>query len=215
MPFSAYPRCAGVLLHITSLPSRFGIGDFGETARSFAQFLQRNHQTIWQILPINSTSSAHGFSPYDSDGSFGENTLLISPEVLVKDGFLSAERITQFDVKTKAVDYKKAEQIKTVLLEEAYENYGKNKAAFEDSFVRFCNEEKDWLDDYAFYQIIKKEEQNKAWIEWPDDLKHYNKKALQSFAGKHFGDIERMKWQQFIFHKQWFELKEYCNSLGI
>ncbi len=215
VPFSAYPRCSGILLHITSLPSRFGIGDFGEAARSFAQFLQRTQQTIWQILPINSASSAQGFSPYGSDGSLGGNTLLISPEILVKDGLLSTERIAEIEVKTKRVDYQKAEEVKADLFDEAYTNFNKNKATFEDSFLSFCKEEQHWLDDYALYQIIKKDEGNKAWNEWEDALKHREANALKAFADKHSAEIEKVKWLQFIFHKQWFELKEYCNNLGI
>lgn len=214
-PFSGYIRCAGILLHITSLPSKFGIGDFGETARSFAQFLQRTEQTVWQILPINSASSAQGFSPYGSDGSFGGNTLLISPEMLVKDGLLPAEYIAQIEAKTKRIDYKKVEEIKATLLDEAYENFNKNKPAFEEPFLSFCKEEQHWLDDYALYQTIKKEQQNKAWNEWDNALKHRDANALESFAGKHSAEIEKIKWQQLIFHKQWFELKRYCNDLGI
>ncbi len=213
--FSAYPRCAGILLHITSLPSRFGIGDFDETARVFARFLHRNNQTIWQILPINSSSSAQGFSPYGSDGSFGGNILLISPELLVKDGLLSAERIAEIGVKTKRIDYQKAEEIKTTLLEEAYKSFCENKAAFEDSFLSFCKEEQHWLDDYALFQTIKKQQRNKAWNEWEDALKHHDTNALQLFTGKYSDEIEKAKWQQYIFHKQWYGLKEYCNSIGI
>ncbi len=214
-PFSDYPRCAGILLSITSLPSPFGIGDLGPQAYLFADFLKRSQQTVWQILPLNSTSSSQGFSPYSSDGSFAGNNLLISPERLVEDGLLNKEDIRKFTLNNNArTDYELASSIRIELFDKAYNNFLKQPSKHA-LFTSFCDEEKAWLHDYALFIALKKINAGKGWSEWTDEYKFRNEKTLEAFAGKYSEEIAKVKWQQFIFHKQWFELKEYCNKSGI
>ncbi len=216
IPFTEYPRCAGILLHITSLPSGFGIGDMGPEAYRFANFLKRSHQTIWQLLPVNSSSDAQGFSPYGSNGSFAGNVLLISPELLVNEGLLSDNDLSQLKIKNnRQTDYQKAQKVKTALLDKAYINFKKQPSLWQKSFAAFCKKEDDWLRDFSLYVVLKKENESKSWSEWKDDYKYRNAKALQSFTKKNEHDIEKVKWQQWIFFKQWNELRKYCNGIGI
>ena len=215
LPFIQYPRSAGVLLHITSLSSPFGVGDFGPKAYEFADFLKRADQTVWQLLPINSTSSAQGFSPYGSDGTFAGNVLLISAELLVKDGLLTNDDLAEFVLTDNGkTDYKNTEKINCILLEKAFQNFV-SKQFSQTQFQLFCKKESDWLTDYSLYIVLKKSNQNKSWNEWEDQYKNRNTQALKAFADKHSQEMEEVKWQQWIFEKQWFALKEYCNGLGI
>lgn len=212
--FSEYPRCAGILLHITSLPSQFGIGDFGAKAYEFADFLHRSGQTVWQILPINSTSSSQGFSPYGSDGTFAGLHLLISPEQLQKDGWLSQKDIDENAVKGNSkTDYEKAIKAKEVLLDRAYQNSLSSQSKKE--YQSFCKAENEWLHSYSLYVLLKKQHDDKSWNEWEEKYKNCDKDALDSFANEHESELDKIKWQQWIFHMQWFALKEYCNRLGI
>src|SRR3954452_12406432 len=115
MPFSfaQMERSAGILLHITSLPSYFGIGDLGPGATAYADFLKRSGQTFWQLLPLNPTSAGQGFSPYSASSSMAGNPLLISPELLVKDGLISKKDLTRYRVEeSDKVDYEEAEKTK-------------------------------------------------------------------------------------------------------
>ncbi len=212
--FAEYPRCAGVLLHITSLPSLFGIGDFGPKAYDFADFLQRSGQTIWQVLPINSSSSSQGFSPYGSDGTFAGNWLLISPEELIKEGWLSGKDINDNIIKGNAkTDYEKAVKTKTILLDTAYRNFAASHS--KEEFKSFCKKEKEWLHSYALYILLKKLHEKKSWNQWEKKYKNYDKKALEILSNDYRENIDKIKWNQWIFSKQWFALKEYCNSIGI
>ena len=214
-PFSGYARCAGILLPVTSLPSLFGIGDLGQQAYVFADFLKRSQQTFWQTLPVNSTSSSQGFSPYGSDGSFAGNSLLISPERLMEEGFLTNDDIRIFTVKKdKTTDYEKAGEVKNELLNKAYSNF-KKQSSDQGAFTSFCNEENDWLHDYALYILLKKYNEDRAWNEWENEYKFREAEVLKAFASKHSEDMKEIKWQQYIFHKQWVELKRYCHQSGI
>src|SRR4051812_9149657 len=117
----ASQRSAGVLLHITSLPSAFGIGDMGPHAKAFADFLQRNEQRYWQLLPLSKTEEEQGYSPYSSTSSMAGNTLLISPELLAEDKLLSKKSLSEIDVTNKgAVNFKEALRIKSALFDKAY-----------------------------------------------------------------------------------------------
>ncbi len=214
-PFTAYPRCAGILLHITSLPSRFGVGDLGPEAFAIADFLRRSHQTIWQVLPVNSASSTGDFSPYGSDGSFAGNIWLISPEQLQEENLLSEADLNEHEVTgNHSTDYEKAVVVKQALLSKAYQAFKKGDSEQAD-FTTFCKEENQWLDDYALYIALKKENENKSWSEWDAPYKLRQEEALQDFASNHAEEIEEIKWQQYIFRKQWRRLKAYCNEQGI
>jgi malto-oligosyltrehalose synthase/4-alpha-glucanotransferase len=210
-------RGAGILLHITSLSSPFGIGDLGPEAKAFADFLHRNGQKYWQLLPINPTEGGQGYSPYSAISSNAGYPLLISPELLVKDGLLSGDDVSPYyQPSYDRADYAKAEEIKTGLFTKAWEHFKSGKAEhLKTPYETFCNKEKNWLDDFALYAVLKKENGGKPWYEWKEDLKDRQQKALDSFKKKHKEEIEKTRWLQFIFDKQWKELKDYCNNRNI
>ena len=210
-------RGAGVLLHITSLASPFGIGDLGPEAKAFADFLHRSGQKYWQLLPINPTEGGQGYSPYSAISSNAGYPLLISPELLVKDGLLKEDDIIpHYQQPFDRVDFAKTEEIKTELFTKAWKNFNAEKGNhLWASYEAFCNREKKWLDDFVLYAVLKKENDGKPWYEWKEDLKSRQQKALDGFKKKHKEELEKTKWLQFIFDKQWKELKEYCNDRNI
>lgn len=212
-----YERSAGILLHITSLPSAFGIGDIGPEAKVFAGFLYRNKQRYWQLLPINPTEGGQGHSPYSSISSIAGNPLLISPELLAKEKLLDANELQKYrqpqDGKT---NYATAEEIKNILFEKAYQNFSSgNFAPLQKEFYSFCEKEKNWLNDFALYAVLKKQNGGKPWYEWSTPFKQRLQQALEKFAAINAEEINKTKWLQFIFFRQWNDLKEYCNNLNI
>ncbi|MCD6062470.1 MAG: 4-alpha-glucanotransferase [Flavipsychrobacter sp.] len=210
-------RSAGILLAISSLPSDYGVGDLGSYARRFAKFLSRSQQKYWQILPLNPTEAGAGHSPYSSVSSMAGNILLLSPELLVKAGLLDGGTIKKHQLPHKdKADYADAMQIKNELFETAYMNYSAGEFdKLRRQFEQFCVQEAYWLDDYALYSVIKQEQNNKPWYEWPVELKQRDGQALQTFRSDHEDAINKVKWLQLQFSLQWNELKEYCNGLDV
>lgn len=210
-------RGSGVLLHISSLPSPYGVGDMGPEAYRFADFLADSKQMYWQILPLNPTSTAYGNSPYSSPSTFAGNTLFISPDLLEKEGFIGSDDISRIEkVDTSYVDYEAATTIKDNLLGVAYDNFNKarNDETYYD-FQRFCDDSANWLEDYAMFMSLREEFGYKAWSEWPGELRDREPEALRE-AGKRFEDtINRRKFFQYLFYRQWFRLKNYCNERNI
>lgn len=207
-------RGSGILLHLTSLPSPFGIGDMGPSAYRFADFLEETKQSFWQILPLNPTESIHYHSPYTSTSAFAGNPLLISPEFLFKDDLLcqsDLKSVPEFPMEK--VDYQQALDYKAGLWSRAFGRFaskGKN-----DEYDRFCLEHSPWLDDFALFTALKAHFGGKAWSEWPQGLRDRDPEALQA-ARRELSDAVRMtKFLQFVFFKQWTPLKNYCNRKGI
>lgn len=210
-------RSAGILMHITSLPSPFGVGDFGPEARTFADFLERSGQKYWQLLPLNITEAGNAHSPYSSISGMAGNTLLISPEILSDEGLLDRDELKELHLPSRSVaDFREAEKIKAQLFEKAYQAFvssgGNSKAG---DFRQFLQRESFWLDDFALYVQLKRVYQGKAWYQWPEKYKLREEKALQSFSDENTQDLRKIKWLQFVFSNQWQSLKKYCNSLGI
>jgi malto-oligosyltrehalose synthase/4-alpha-glucanotransferase len=214
---STNPRSAGVLLHITSLLSRFGIGDLGPRARQFADMLKKSYQRYWQILPLNSVSAADSFSPYSSTSSQAGNILLISPEQLVEEGLLTITDLQQYEEKeTNRVDFNKAQEIKHQLLEKAWQVYKSHPhELLKEDFILFCDQEDNWLNDYALYCVLKDHYNQAPWRTWPNELKFRQPNALKQIANSYPDEVANVKWLQFIFTRQWRNLKAYCNNLGI
>lgn len=212
-----YQRGAGILLHITSLPSPYGIGDLGPEAKSFARFLKRSGQRYWQILPLNPTSGKQVHSPYSATSAFAGNTLLISPDRLVEDGLLTRKDVKSYHLPWRSqVDFLKAREVKTSLLEKAYHNFCKGTFTSQKKmFQDFCKQEAYWLNDFVVYQILLEQFKNKDWNEWPTKYKFRESITLQQTAIDNLSDIQKIKWFQFIFFKQWKELKAFCNKLHI
>ncbi|WP_083936540.1 malto-oligosyltrehalose synthase [Arcticibacter svalbardensis] len=208
-------RSAGVLLHISSLPSLFGIGDFGPEAYKFADILASAKQKYWQILPLNPTEEASMHSPYSSCSSMAGNPLLISPEYLLKEGFLRDRDLKkQYVIPTDRIDFKFVQELKSALIKKAYRRF-KDEYLPSDDFMLFCEREASWLDNYALYRALKDEFGQLAWYEWSDAFKLRDPKAIETFRFSKIEQIEEIKWIQFIFNKQWSALKSYCNGLGI
>lgn len=210
-----FERSAGILLHPTSLPSRFGIGDLGSDAYRFVDFLHNAKQKLWQILPLGPTS--YGDSPYQCLSAFAGNPLLISFEQLVKDGIISEkvlENVPMFS--DEKVQYGDVIEYKFETLRVIYEEF-KNKfdEAFKSAFLKFCEEEKFWLDDFAFFVSLKDYFDGRPWNEWDSDISKREEKALIHYAKELRDEIEFNKFIQFLFFKQWAELKRYANEKGI
>jgi malto-oligosyltrehalose synthase/4-alpha-glucanotransferase len=210
-------RSSGILLHITSLPSEYGIGDLGPQAKKFADMLNQAGSRYWQILPLNPTGSKDAYSPYSSNSSQAGNTLLISPELLANDGLLTETDLKKAIVKgNNKVDFETVEQLKTKLLNKAWENYSKSDShPLQDDFNSFCDKESDWLDDYTLYVLLQQQHNNEPWNKWPDEYKYRDNQALQNYSKEHTLELKKIKWFQFIFAKQWHSLKTYCNQLDI
>jgi len=210
-------RRAGILLPITSLPSPFGIGDFGPEALAFADFLSRSKQTYWQVLPLNPVSADSGYSPYSATSSMAGNPLLISPALLVQEGILADADLDAYQQPlTHQVDYGIVSQLKKELLTKAYQTAQCNQSVSQErAFGQFCHQEADWLDDFALYAVLKEQHDNQPWHQWPEVYKLRRPKALQAFQADHADAIRQAKWLQFVFDTQWRALKTYCNSLDI
>ncbi|HEU4634198.1 MAG TPA: 4-alpha-glucanotransferase, partial [Flavisolibacter sp.] len=214
---AAKKRGAGSLVHITSLPSPFGIGDLGPEARSFADFLYRTYQKYWQLLPLSPVEEGQGYSPYSSTSSKAGNILLVSPELLVEEGWLDERTLDDYRLPNHGkVDYAKAEMVKQELLDNAWKKFRQvGNDTQHRAFINFCEAESEWLDDFALYMVLKKLHRNRPWYEWQAGYKDRDEKVLHEITQTHPEEIRKIKWGQFVFFKQWGALKTYCNRRGI
>ncbi len=206
-------RGSGILLHITSLPSPYGIGDMGPWAYKFADFLSQAKQHYWQILPLNPVDPIYGNSPYHSISAFANNLLLISPELMVQDGFLSRKDLEPVpNFPQRKVDYHKVIAYKENLFRIAYERFKNSK---EKKFLKFDKENAHWLEDFAQFIAFRESFKRQVWSDWPQEIRDRQPKALQTLSKNLHERIEMEKFLQYVFHKQWFSLKEYCNKKDI
>lgn len=206
-------RGSGILLHVTSLPSPFGIGDMGPEAYQFVDFLAEAKQSYWQLLPLNPTAPVFYNSPYHSTSAFAGNPLFISLSLLVQDGLLEKNDLEPFpDFPGDKVDYQSVVDFKRKIFFQAYERF---KSKRDDEYERFVTQNASWLDDFSLFAALKSHFQEKAWNEWPQDLRDRKSEALLS-AKKALDDkINMERFLQFIFFKQWMVLKNYCYQKGI
>ncbi len=209
------PRASGILLHPTSLPNEFGVGDLGDSAYKFVDFLKRAKQTYWQILPLGPTG--YGDSPYQSFSSFAGNTNLISPEVL-----LSEKLITRRDIDERPrfpeskVDFGVVIEWKDELLKKAYERFRLvDDISIKRSFETFTGQMGWWLEDYALFRAIKKSQDQKLWLKWAKPLRMRDEDALVDARVELFEEMQAQKFFQFLFFRQWSRLKNYANGQGI
>ncbi len=205
-------RGSGVLLHITSLPSPHGIGDLGPEAYRFADFLSEAKQSYWQVLPLNPTTLAKGNSPYSSYSAFAGNHLLISPDLLVKEGLTPKSYIGHPHYPVK-IDYRSVTEYKNLILRIAYEKY-RNRLRRDDNFLRFCNESSDWLEEYVLFVALR-EYFKTAWINWQKDIRDRRKATIKEWNEKLEDRILMEKFFQYIFFRQWSSLKNYCSSKNV
>ncbi|MBU2541669.1 MAG: 4-alpha-glucanotransferase [Candidatus Omnitrophica bacterium] len=208
-------RASGILLHITSLASGFGIGDLGPQAYKFADFLKFSKQSYWQILPLNPTDPVFDNSPYSSNSAFGANSLLISPELLVKDGLLSGSDIKpRLSFSKNQCDYLKVTRFKKGIFSIAYNNFIKDPGPKQD-FEKFCKDNQYWLEDFSIFRVVKRHIDSRPWGKWTKDLRDRKPQALNKIKNDFKNEISKEKFLQFVFFKQWFCLKQYCNNNGI
>jgi 4-alpha-glucanotransferase len=207
-------HASGILLHITSLPSPYGIGDMGPEAYRFADFLAEAKQSFWQILPLNPTERIYGNSPYHSISAFAGNPLLISPDLLVKDGFLTSTDCEPVPKgPTGRVDYDIVVPYKKRLFTIAYDRFAKAKG--HEEYKRFCSQNASWLEDFALFVALKEHFNGKAWNQWPPEVRDRQPEALLEVREKLHDTIEREKFLQYLFYRQWSALKQYCNEKGV
>lgn len=203
-------RGSGLLVHITSLPSGFGIGDLGPEAYRFVDFLAETKQRYWQILPLNPTDLEHGCSPYHSISAFAFNGLLISPEVLLKEGWIVEEDLaTAPSFSNKLVDYQKISIFKGILLNKAYERF--ERSPVKSGYEEFCSSHSYWLDDFALFAALKTHMDGKPWSDWPKDLRDRDASAVERIRKELWPTIERERFIQYLFFRQWAALKRYCD----
>ncbi len=207
-------RASGVLLHISSLPSSYGIGDFGPHAYAFVDFLKKSGQSYWQILPTNPTDGINGHSPYSCYSAFAGNTLFISPDLLVIEGLIRPSDLRNLPAFDKIeVDYAKASAFKQKLFDLAFKKFGDE--SYKGGYELFVSQQKDWLEDYAVFIVAKSLFGGECWDQWPKGLKDRNPKALTEFKKKNAKKIDQVKFIQYLFFRQWNKLKLYANSQGI
>ncbi|WP_421659195.1 4-alpha-glucanotransferase [Leptothermofonsia sp. ETS-13] len=214
-PILSHCRVNGVLLHPTSFPSPFGIGDLGPGARRFIDFLAETGQQLWQVLPLGPTG--FGNSPYMCYSALAGNPLLISPELLRDRGLLHQEDfadVPQYSLDR--VDYEQVEPYKMALLKKACENF--RTTATEEQrheFNQFCQGKAYWLDDYALFMAIKKDQNGASWHTWAPELAYRKHDEIEKCRLRLTGEIFFQKFLQYEFARQWSELKEYANSRSI
>ncbi|MFO7877146.1 MAG: 4-alpha-glucanotransferase [Desulfovermiculus sp.] len=204
-------RGSGLILHITSLPSPFCIGDLGPGAYQTVDFMHQAGQAFWQILPLTPTSGINGHSPYSSISAFAGNILLISPELLVEEGLISTRDLPEPAADPSLVDYPKAEKSTQVILDLAQAALPTNPA-LKKEFDRFCSQQRDWLQDFALFCAAKKAFGHRSWNEWPAEIRDRHTQALADLAQEQAREIEKIKFSQFLFFRQWDRLKDYANQ---
>lgn len=208
-------RRSGILLHPTSLPGRFGIGDLGPDAYAFVDALAEMRQSLWQVLPLTPTSI--GDSPYFSPSAFAGNPLLLSPERLVEDGWLEASDLADLPTFSEdSIDYGAVGAFKRALLDRVAQRFeAGGSEAQKKAFEAFLAEEAAWLDDYALFMALKEEAGGKPWTQWPEGVRRRHPEALQEARARLKPTIRRHALGQYLFYTQWRALKAYANANGL
>ncbi|HEY9823515.1 MAG TPA: 4-alpha-glucanotransferase [Candidatus Sericytochromatia bacterium] len=211
----AFPRSSGILLHPTSLPSRFGIGELGIEAYRFIDFLVESSQQLWQILPLGPTG--YGNSPYASFSALAGNPLLISLEQLQEQGLLTEEDFAELpEFPVDQVDFDQVIKTKIPLLQKACENFRtKGSPIQQKEFIAFCESKTHWLDDYALFMSIREAHNGASWHNWERNISKSHPEVLEEWRQRLESQVYFHKFLQFEFFRQWSKLKLYANSLGI
>ncbi len=208
-------RSSGLLMHISSLPSQYGIGDFGPGAYQFIDFLKNAKQHYWQILPLNPVNAVNGYSPYSSDSAFAGNSLFVSPELMLEDGFLLEDDLKDIkSSKKKIVDFKKAAIIKEELFDVALKR-AELEGLYKEEFNAFVEQQAYWLEDYARYGVLKQRFGQKPWSQWDKGFQNREDSVLKDLDQKEKGSLKKIKFVQFLFSHQWQKLKDYAKEQGI
>lgn len=205
-------RAAGILLPITSLPSKYGIGCFSKSAYDFTDWLKKAGQTYWQILPLGPTS--YGDSPYQSFSTFAGNPYFISLEALIEEEVLTEEECDEADFGTllNDISYEKMYKSRYPLLHKAYE---RSNISENEDYQRFLSENNWWLSDYALFMALKDRFDGVPWNEWPEDIRLRYGYSMDYYRKELYFEIEFQQYMQFKFFEQWNALKAYVNEAGI
>jgi 4-alpha-glucanotransferase len=219
-PFPSEYRASGLLLHVTSLPSPYGIGDLGSSALSWIDRLHDAGQRWWQALPLGPTG--YGNSPYQALSSFAGNALLISPDSLVSDGLLQASD-TQSDFSADAVDYDSVIPFKQRLLEKAWANFKAANFKAQDrgaedlrsAYEEFCARQANWLEDYALFASLKAKYNDAYYLDWPAELVQRKPEALAEARRDLATQVDQVRFAQFLLFRQADQLKEHAHAKGV
>lgn len=210
-----FERASGILLHPTSLPGPYGIGDLGPSAYRWVDWLAGAGCKLWQVLPLGPTG--YGDSPYQCFSAFAGNPYLISPDLLLKESLLHPDDLVEaVDFPADHVDYGAVISWKLNLLERAFVRFKTSpELALQETFDDFCLEQAGWLDDYALFMAIKEVNGGGSWTGWADALRKREPVALESEHRRLADAVKRFKFYQFIFYRQWFALREYAHQHAI
>ena len=209
-----HKRTSGILLHLTSLPGKHGIGDLGPSAYRFIDFLAASGQSYWQFLPTGPTSTAFDNSPYMCRSVFAGNSLLVSLELLLKDKFLSERDLEAGPLFSEyTVEYEKVTVFKKTLLNRAFLNF--SSSGLSPDFELFCKTHENWLDDYALFMSLRESFDSKPWYEWPDYAARREEEALGHFRANHADMLLYYKFVQFLFFSQWQKVYEYAGLKNV
>jgi len=214
----AIKRASGLLLHITSLPGPYGCGTLGREAEGFVSFLAAAGQSYWQVLPLGPVCPHWHFSPYSSPSAFAGNEMLVNPEPLLAEGWLSASEVEEGKVEDAGdfCDLSAAAGIKAAWLAKAGQRFFETGGAGQaGAFTRFCAEERSWLDDYALFRALAERFQTFQWNAWPGDIARREPAAVARWQGELQGPIRLRQFEQFLFFEQWQALKRHANQNGV
>jgi 4-alpha-glucanotransferase len=214
LPFPKNYRAAGVLLHVTCLPSPYGIGDLGPTAFAWVDRLARAGQSWWQVLPLGPTG--YGNSPYQSFSSFAGNPLLVSPDRLVEDRLLKPGDLAGVSFPEHEVDFNAVAAFKTRLLDRAWANFQANaRPDLKPAFDEACQKQASWLDDFVLFVALKAKHGGVAYQQWPVELIRRERPALTRARQELAGAMDRVRFEQFLVGRQWQALKDHARGRGI
>src|SRR5215472_16407034 len=206
-PFPPKYRASGFLLHVTSLPSPYGIGDVGPAAFAWVDRLHEAGQSWWQALPLGPTG--YGNSPYQALSSFAGNPLLMSPDCLIEDELLQARDCEYHSTNPSAVDYDSIVPFRHGLLERAWSNFRAGaRPDLRPAFEQFCEHEAHWLEDYALFRALKARYEGAYYLQWPADLVQHKPAALAQASGDLASGTQQVRFAQFLLFRQGERLKE-------
>ena len=206
-------RSCGLLLHPTSLPGRYGCGDAGPAARHFIDRIARGAQSWWQMLPVGPVDGTG--SPYQSISAFAGNELLISPADLRTDRLLvPADLQGAGDLDERRVDYAAASRFRNQCLHRALNRFNERGHALRPDYRRFCRRQQHWLDDLALFCAVRARFNRRPWHDWPAPLRDRKRQALQEATRQLADDIERIRFGQFLFDRQWRRLRHCARAAG-
>ncbi|MDO9628359.1 MAG: 4-alpha-glucanotransferase [Acholeplasmataceae bacterium] len=202
-------RRSGILLHISSLPSNYGIGTFGKAAYDFVDFLEKSEQSFWQILPLGPTS--YGDSPYQTFSAFANNPYFIDLDLLIEQGLLHQDEIVATFISPRYVEYKELYDERFIILKKAFHRFNTNN----QKYLTFIKDNHKWLPDYALFMALKVHHGGESWLSWETELRLRDEDTLNIYRKQLKEDIEFYQFLQFEAYQQWFNLKKYANGKGI